>query len=140
MVASGSPSASSGSGFDVASTSTLNNKFGTLFYSVQGSILAPLTGGWLCVRPPTRRTGLQFSNGNAPPDDCSGAFHFDFNVWIASGNDPMLVAGQSVWCQYWSRDGGAPADDATMRKGHSTGRHDVGRPASAQVAALRNVV
>jgi hypothetical protein len=60
--------------------------------------------GWLCVAPPTIRTPLQNSLGNAPPDDCSGTYAIDFNARIQSAVDPNLVVGTDVYCEYWSRD------------------------------------
>jgi len=106
---SGAPSASSGAGFDVNLARAINNRSGLLFYGSQGSTLFPLSGGFACVQPPTRRTALQHSGGSPPPDDCTGAFRFDFNAHVASGVDPALVAGANVWCQYWSRDGASPS-------------------------------
>ena len=62
------------------------------------------------MQPPLRRTPVQSSNGAPPPAlDCSGAFDLDFNAWVASGKDPALVSGQTVWAQYWSRDPLAPS-------------------------------
>ena len=107
---SGTPSATAGSGFDVAATNVFSHKSGLLFYGLRGSTLVPFQGGWLCVRPPLRRTPVQSSGGALPPPsrDCTGAFSFDFNAWIGSAADPALVAGQEVWAQYWSRDPGYP--------------------------------
>ena len=106
----GTPSATAGSGFDVAAANVFSHKSGLLFYGLRGSALVPFQGGWLCVRPPLRRTPAQSSGGALPPPsrDCTGAFSLDFNAWIASGADPALVAGQEVWAQYWSRDPGFP--------------------------------
>jgi hypothetical protein len=108
---SGTPDANAGSGFTITLSNTLNQKNGLLFYGTHGPNSAAFQGGTMCVAAPTVRTPIQNSNGNAaPPDDCSGAFAIDFNVRIASGIDPALVAGATVWSQYWSRD---PADPFT---------------------------
>ncbi len=32
-----------------------------------------------------------------------------YAAWIAAGSNPALVAGATVWAQYWSRDPGFPA-------------------------------
>jgi hypothetical protein len=106
----GIPDANAGSGFDITLASAINNKSGLLFYGTSGPKASPFQGGLLCVMAPTRRTPIQSSGGNPPPDDCSGTFDIDFNVRIASGIDPTLVAGVTVWSQYWSRD---PADPNT---------------------------
>jgi hypothetical protein len=80
-----------------------------LFYSTSGPSNAPFAGGVLCLQQPIQAT-LPIKTldlGFYPP--CSGRFSYDFNSWIASGNDPQLIAGQSVWMQYWYRDpGGLP--------------------------------
>ena len=99
----GSPSASAGSGFNIALVNTVSQKSGLFFYGLQGARLVPFQGGFGCVQPPVRRTPLRNSGGSAPPD-CTGQFSIDFNAWIAGGADPALVAGQHVWGQWWSRD------------------------------------
>lgn len=101
---SGVPSASSPDGFTVSASDVRNNASGTFFYGLSGRNNAPFMGGTLCTLPPVRRTGLQFSGGNPPPDDCSGAYALDFNAWMNQGFDPRLAAGQVVRGQYWSRD------------------------------------
>lgn len=103
---SGTPSASAGSGFTIGATGVLNNKNGVLFYSTVGAQAVTFQGGFLCTSPPNRLTAVQHSGGNPPPSDCSGQYAFDFNAHIASGQDPALVAGGSVWSQYWARDPG----------------------------------
>lgn len=100
----GTPDANAGSGFDIRSTNTLNNKSGLLFYGRLGPASVAFQGGTLCVQAPLIRTELQASGGNVAVSDCSGAFHYDFNTRIASGADPFLLAGITVWSQYWSRD------------------------------------
>lgn len=100
----GAPDFDAGSGFVVGASNVLNNKSGVLFYGLDGPSSLSFQGGFLCVKAPTTRTPPQSSGGNPPPDDCSGTFALDFNVRIASGVDPRLVAGETVWSQYWSRD------------------------------------
>ena len=108
----GSPSASAGSGFTISAANVLDNKFGLLFYSKNGPAATPFQGGILCAIPPLVRTQLQNSGGTPP---CGGQFAMDFNVWIASGFDPALVAGQQVNAQYWSRDPGfAPPNNTSL--------------------------
>ena len=105
----GRPSASAGIGFAISASNVLNNKPGLVFYGTSGPLAAPFQGGFLCVRPPNRRTAVQDSGGNPPPDDCSGSYAFDFNAWIATGQDPSLTAGSEVWAQYFSRDPQSPS-------------------------------
>jgi hypothetical protein len=61
----------------------------------------------LCDKPPTRRTPVQNSGGAAA---CSGKFVFDFNAWLAGGNDPLVAAGTQIDGQFWFRD---PASAST---------------------------
>lgn len=112
---SGTPSATAGSGFLITATNQINNKNGLLFYSTQGANGIPFQGGTLCVKAPIKRTAVQNSGGNAPPNDCSGTYSLDFNTYIASGVNPNLISGQQVNAQYWSRDPGfAPPNNTGL--------------------------
>ncbi|HVS11400.1 MAG TPA: hypothetical protein VMS76_16130 [Planctomycetota bacterium] len=104
---SGFPSATAGSGFAIAASSELAQKFGLLFYGTSGPQAQPFQGGFLCAQGPIQRTAVQASGGAA--GSCSGSYSFDFNVWIAGGSDPALVAGAQAWAQYWSRDPASPS-------------------------------
>jgi hypothetical protein len=75
-----------------------------LFYSINGAANQPFVGGFLCLQQPLRGTQMLMtrSGGNGFP--CSGLYDYDFNEWIASGNDPQLTVSQNVWMQYWYRD------------------------------------
>lgn len=106
----GAPSATFANNFHITAANVLNNKNGTLFYSVVGPAQLPFQGGWLCVRMPRRAPGVLFSGGSPSGSDCTGVFDRDFNSYIASGLDPALVPGQEFWTQFWSRD---PADPFT---------------------------
>ncbi len=111
---SGTPSASAGSGFAITAGNLLNNVSGLLFYGKSGAAAVPFQGGFFCVQPPITRTQGQASGGTPPPAaDCSGTFAFDFNAYAASGLDPALTAGKTVWAQYWSRDPGFSLPDNT---------------------------
>lgn len=92
----------------VFATQVVNNKNGNLFFGFAPKGL-PFQGGFLCVQPPSKRTPVQGSGGNPPPNDCSGVFTFDFNGRIQSGSDPTLQAGVTVYAQYWSRDPLSPS-------------------------------
>jgi hypothetical protein len=109
---SGSPSASAGSGFLIQASMVLDLKFGLLFYGKNGPASSPFQGGTLCATPPLTGTPIQNSGGTPP---CDGTYSFDFNTFIASGQDPALVAGQMVNAQYWSRDPGlAPPNNTGL--------------------------
>ena len=81
---------------------------GPLVLRTSGRAAVPFLGGTLCVLPPLQRTPIQTSGGNPPPDDCSGAYLFDFNAWAQGGADPSLVPGQPVDAQFWMRDPAHP--------------------------------
>ena len=105
----GTPSASLASPFDVRATNVLNQKSGLLFYGFKPR-QTPFQGGWMCIAAPTARTAVQGSGGSPSGNDCSGVFSLDFNARIQGGADPLLVTGEEVFAQYWSRD---PADTST---------------------------
>lgn len=107
---SGTPSVAASSGFFVTCSNVRNQMSGLLFYGTQGSAAAPFQGGYMCVALPMVRTPVAASGGAAPPtNDCSGVFATDMNARAASGADPALTTlGNSVRCQQWSRDPGAP--------------------------------
>jgi hypothetical protein len=112
IAASGSPSASAGSGFMLSTSKVLPNKFGLYFYSKSGPSNLPFQGGILCAQLPLVRTTL-LNSGGSPP--CGGTLKMDFNAYVASGKDPALVAGQQVWAQAWSRDPGfAPPNNTSL--------------------------
>ena len=96
--------------FDITATGVINNKNGIFFYGYQGRAAIPFQGGWLCVQPPILRTAVQPSGGNPPPNDCSGAFRFDFNAALQAGGAGSEVIGTRVNGQYWYRD---PQDPST---------------------------
>ncbi len=100
---SGAPSVSSLSPFTIRCDDVLASKNGLLFYGYAPKN-APFQGGTLCVQSPTRRTAPQSSGGSPPPDFCTGAYSFDFNARIRAGVDANLVAGASIYGQWWCRD------------------------------------
>ena len=106
---SGSAGFSNPNPFDITATQVINNKNGILFYGLNGPQAVPFQGGWLCAQPPLKRTPVQGSGGNPPPDDCSGSFSFDFNAWAQSGSDPNLAPGVLVNGQFWYREPQSPS-------------------------------
>ena len=101
---SGQPSAGAG-GLTVAATNVLNNKTGLLFWGTNAAS-NPFQGGTKCVANPVKRTTLQDSGGNPPPDDCSGVYKFTFDG--AYMNAQGIVPGDTLYAQFWSRDPSAP--------------------------------
>jgi hypothetical protein len=97
---SGTPSLSAGSGFVINCTLAIPDRSGQLFYGYAASF-APFQGGFVCVRPPLRRTVVQQSVGVGP---CGGVFSFDYNVWLAGNFDTNLTAGTNVFARWWMRD------------------------------------
>jgi len=106
--ASGCPSASSSLPFVISCSQVITNRPGLLFYGY-GAAASPFQGGFLCVLPPTVRTPVQSSGGGPPPDTCAGLYAFDMNAWTQGGNDSYLVAGTTVYAQYWMRDPASPS-------------------------------
>jgi hypothetical protein len=97
---SGTPSLTAGSGFTITCTQAIPDRSGQLFYGYAASF-APFQGGFLCVRPPLRRTGVMLSTGAGV---CGGVYARDFNVWLAGGADMVLTPGMNVFARWWMRD------------------------------------
>jgi hypothetical protein len=73
----------------------------------------PFAGGTLCVQPPLVRTTGQVSQGSG---DCFGSFSFHFSQAYMAQN--ALAAGQTLFGQYWMRDGGfAPPNNVALTQG-----------------------
>jgi len=87
-------------------TNVLNNKSGLLFWSLAPSA-TPFQGGYMCCKPPVKRTPVQTSGGNPPPEDCSGTFVFHWNkIYV---NSKGLSVGDWYYSQYWMRDPSSPS-------------------------------
>ena len=95
--------------FAITAGEVVNNKNAIFFYGLTGRFNLPFQGGFLCVKPPTKRTPVQNSGGNSPPNDCSGTLTLDFNAWIQAGSDVNLIPGVQVNGQYWYRDPQSPS-------------------------------
>lgn len=102
----GTASATSTQACTVSCVDELNQKTGLFFYGFDPRN-TPYQGGYLCVASPLRRTAPMNSGGNVGLGDCSGSYSLDLNALIRSGSDPLLVPGEDVHVQCWSRDPGA---------------------------------
>ena len=112
MSASGTPSVAATSGFTLNCTNVEGQKFGLIFYGINGpkaSPWAPGSSSVLCVKAPVQRTPA--SNSGGTPGACDGSFSLDFLAYLASHPGALgqpLAAGQCVNAQTWFRDPPAP--------------------------------
>jgi hypothetical protein len=104
----GLPTISNSSTFFVTAHSVINQKLGHLFWGFTAAAI-PFYGGTKCVAAPTQRTPNQNSGGSAAGNDCTGAYSFQFeNAYMAAHG---LMAGDTIYGQFWSRD---PLDAKTV--------------------------
>jgi hypothetical protein len=105
--ATGTPSVSASSGFQVSVSNVEGQKQGIIFWGLTGKA-APWGGGtsWLCVQAPAKRTGTQDSGGTAGL--CDGSFSLDFNAWMAANPGKAPGLGEVVYMQAWFRDPPSP--------------------------------
>ena len=101
----GTPSVSGPDDFVIVADGVLNQRAGLLLWSLQPGE-TPFHGGLLCLAGSLVRTPVQLSGGNPPPDDCSGSYAYAFTQATMAARG--LVAGATVYAQYWSRDTGFP--------------------------------
>jgi hypothetical protein len=87
----GLPSASAGSGFTITHAPISGPSRVQPHISLVGPAQAPFLTGKRCLKLPALRLPHAFVT--------SGVHSIDFNAYIASGVNPALVAGQSVWFQ-----------------------------------------
>lgn len=87
----GLPSASAGSGFTITHAPIASSSRVQPHISLVGPAQAPFLTGKRCLKLPVLRLPHAFVTG--------GVHSLDFNAYIASGVNPALVAGQSVWFQ-----------------------------------------
>ena len=112
MTATGLPSASGTQDFEVAVVEMEGSKLGLLFYGVAGPSAQPWGSGsssFLCVAPPTQRTGSRSSGGT--PGACDGTLTLDWDAWAATHPGALgapFSAGQTLWVQGWYRDPPSP--------------------------------
>jgi hypothetical protein len=109
----GVPSSSAPGGFGIGAEDVLDHKSGLLFYGLTGTASVPFHGGTLCVKSPLHRSFVANSGGCGTGAACKGAYFLDMNLFahglLAGNPSPALTAvGQTVNCQWWSRDPGFP--------------------------------
>ncbi|MCY3002094.1 MAG: hypothetical protein NTV21_09840 [Planctomycetota bacterium] len=97
LTTTGTPSASSATGFTLRHQRLLPNSVVRGNYSLTGRSPAPFQTGVRCLSGPVTR--LLPALGTASTPYCGNVLLLDFNAVIASGTNPALVAGQTVWYQ-----------------------------------------
>lgn len=107
----GTPSASAGSGFLVYASDVEGQRQGLFFYGITGRAAQPWGTGtsFLCVKAPTQRTPVQFSNGTFAT--CDGLLSLDWNAFIATHPGALgqpFATGDVVQLQAWFRDPPSP--------------------------------
>jgi len=107
LTATGSPSASAASGFDLHAAFVEGAKDGLFFYGTSGRQANPWGNGTSsqCVVTPVRRGGLLAGSGTAGA--CNGAFLQDLNArWCPACPRPQHNpgAGNLLQVQLWYRD------------------------------------
>ena len=106
IASSGMASYSNPTPFLITASNELNQKAGLLYYGFAAAS-TPFQGGIKCVASPTVRGVVHNSGGSPSGSDCSGSYAVDFNAHVQSLSNPLLVPGEEVFAQYWSRDPGS---------------------------------
>lgn len=109
MSGTGTPSASSGSGFTISASAVEGQKLGLLFYGLDNTGFTPSQWGAsssvLCIKAPTQRSGALSSGGTSGV--CDGVLAIDWNAFINANSGALgnpFSAGQHVFAQAWFRD------------------------------------
>lgn len=100
----GFPSMSDSAPFQIFATQLVNRMNADLFVSQTGKTALPFNGGTLCLVAPLIDTPLGYTGGATVGFDCSGSLTFDLNALLQSGGVPGVVAGDTIWAQYFYRD------------------------------------
>lgn len=115
IAGTGTPSASSGSGFDISVSNVDGGRNGLVFYGISGPTASPwgmgamTSSSFLCVKAPTQRTPPGTTTGTVGA--CDGTFSVDFNAFIAANPSALgapFTVGDVVDAQFWFRDPPSP--------------------------------
>jgi hypothetical protein len=93
----GSPSASGATNFTLRHQRLVANSILRGHYSLTGRSPAPFLSGIRCLSGPLFRVPAVTVTGTN--NGCTSFHHLDFNAVIASGANPALTVGQTVWYQ-----------------------------------------
>ena len=110
--ATGNPSVSLATGFNVNVTGVEGQKQGIIFYGVTSAIASPWSVGsssFLCVKAPTQRTGTQNSGGTL--NGCDGQMTLDLFAYLSTHPTALgapFAAGNVAYFQGWFRDPPSP--------------------------------
>jgi len=112
MIASGTASASSSSGFTLTCTGVEGQKTGLILYGVSGRLAqpwGPIGGSVMCVAHPVQRTTSSNSGGTV--NNCDGSISIDWLAFVAAHPGALgqpLTPGAIIDAQCWYRDPPAP--------------------------------
>lgn len=110
--ATGVPSASAGSGFNISVSLSEGQSTSIIFYGVNGRFIQPWAIGgtsFFCVKTPLQRTVFMNSGGSL--NTCSGTFGVDWATYVVAHPNALghpFFSGQLVQAQGWYRDAGSP--------------------------------
>lgn len=110
--ASGNPSVSVASGFNINVSGVEGQKQGIIFYGVTSTAASPWASGsssFLCVKAPTQRTGTQNSGGTL--NGCNGTMTLDLFAYLSTHPTALgnpFAAGNMAFFQGWFRDPPSP--------------------------------
>jgi hypothetical protein len=102
MLASGVPSLANPAGFSAAGTNLEVGQNGLMFFGTTGQNNSPFFGGTLCANPPLYRLLVANTGGSGA---CTGSLSYTLADFLAHPvGGPLIVSGQVVDCQVWTRD------------------------------------